>query len=387
MKLTMRFAGPVGADGCYEIQAGQSGTATLRWANETGPLPGWTALARVRMNERGEGVFKAQGSRAIPPDATHAAVMFVSSDGTLQETKLFPLPEARLTSAMEADTVFAVMSDLHLSNKPWRIHQVLRRAVGVNAVLMPGDLTNDGQPEQFAAMCRLIEEELPDTPVLAVTGNHDFPLRPQPLLCERVSGFGEMQAWLLERAERLGAPCKEDVSGAYSARVCGIDVIGLNAVTHGRKFLFSQGEQLHWLDAHLCETHGLRHIILCHAPLRRHSSAIDPERGPYLNRDKELQAILDGRAPVIFCSGHTHLSPNEAKGTLLWDQVTGNLYVDDGSVVPTTLKTEEAVNDAEWCESDVMFLRVGATEVEIATQGVRSGLWIARGYGRFPWQT
>ena len=60
-----------------------------------------------------------------------------------------------------------VMSDLHLSKKPWQVRKALK--MGADAVLLVGDLTNDGTPEQMELMRQCIKEVLPDTPVLAVT--------------------------------------------------------------------------------------------------------------------------------------------------------------------------------------------------------------------------
>ncbi len=65
------------------------------------------------------------------------------------------------------------MSDLHLSKKPWQVRKALSMAR--DAVLLVGDLVNDGTPEQFELMHQCISEVLPNTPVLAVAGNHDFP--------------------------------------------------------------------------------------------------------------------------------------------------------------------------------------------------------------------
>ena len=39
---------------------------------------------------------------------------------------------------------FIVMSDLHLSKKPWQVRKALNMGKGADAVLLAGDLTNDG---------------------------------------------------------------------------------------------------------------------------------------------------------------------------------------------------------------------------------------------------
>ena len=56
-----------------------------------------------------------------------------------------------------------IMSDLHLSKKPWQVRKALKMGEGADVVLLVGDLTNDGTPEQMALMQKCIAEVLPDT--------------------------------------------------------------------------------------------------------------------------------------------------------------------------------------------------------------------------------
>ena len=42
------------------------------------------------------------------------------------------------------------MSDLHLSKKPWQVRKALKMGENAHMVLLVGDLTNDGTPEQLA---------------------------------------------------------------------------------------------------------------------------------------------------------------------------------------------------------------------------------------------
>lgn len=77
------------------------------------------------------------------------------------------------------------MSDLHLSKKPWQVRKALRMGSNADLVLLAGNLVNDGTPEQWACMHACIAEVLPDTPVLAVAGNHDYPRSPSPMSAVR----------------------------------------------------------------------------------------------------------------------------------------------------------------------------------------------------------
>ena len=60
-----------------------------------------------------------------------------------------------------------VMSDLHLSKKPWQVRKALKMGTDADAVLLVGDLTNDGTPEQLTLMQQCIAEVLPDTAIFS----------------------------------------------------------------------------------------------------------------------------------------------------------------------------------------------------------------------------
>ena len=84
---------------------------------------------------------------------------------------------------------FVIMSDLHLSKKPWQVRRALRMGAGADGVLLVGDLTNDGTPAQMVLMQQCIADCLPDTPVFAVAGNHDYPYQPSPMIREGMCDY------------------------------------------------------------------------------------------------------------------------------------------------------------------------------------------------------
>lgn len=175
------------------------------------------------------------------------------------------------------------MSDLHLSKKPWQVRKALCMARNAGLVLLVGDLVNDGTPEQMDLMRQCISDVLPETPVLSVAGNHDYPRWPSPMI--RVWDYQALQEWLLIRQPY---PYRLDDSGAYAVRVGNMEVIGLNCVSHWRRFKFVDGTQLKWLEDHLDGSDAVWHIILCHAPLSAHNPKRN-DRKPYLSRDEQLQ--------------------------------------------------------------------------------------------------
>lgn len=268
---------------------------------------------------------------------------------------------------------FVVMSDLHLSKKPWQIRKTLKMSTDADAVLLVGDLTNDGIPEQMATIQQSIAEVLPDTPVLAVPGNHDYPHFPSPMIREGFCDFEVLQDWLLTRQPY---PYVLDDSGAWAVRMGEIEIIGLNCVWHWRRFKFKDGAQLNWLEKHLEASDARWHIILCHAPLLAHN----PKRSdtkPYLSRDEKLQSILNYHRNVIFISGHTHVSMESPVRCVEYDGMHHNLYINDGSIRPTTKLTEDGLPEAEPADGNVVELLVEKQQIVVTGISVKNGKKIA----------
>lgn len=245
-----------------------------------------------------------------------------------------------------------LMSDLHLSKNPWQVRKALKMGKGADGVLIAGDLTNDGTPEQMQRMQNCIAEVLPDTPVLAVAGNHDYPHQPSPMIHEGIGDYSALQGWLLNRQPH---PHILDDSGAWAVDMGKIEVIGLNCVTHWQRFKFTDGDQLKWLETHLSTSKAQWHIILCHAPLLTHN----PKRSdtkPYLSRDEKLQGIIDAHQNIIFVSGHTHVSMESSVGCVEHDEGRNNFYINDGSIRPTTVLTAEGLPETEPAAGNVVDL-------------------------------
>lgn len=381
MELQWKQLTPGTAEGIFSITAKGYMAASLHWATAQGPLPAWTAFSYLPLDSFGRGSFRYTGFRAIPPEATHVAARLIAPDFVDTSIILKALPSRISAHASEQTVCFAVMSDLHMTGKSGRIRRALRLANQADCVLLVGDLTADAAPEQFERLWQLIEEELPETPVLAIAGNHDFPLNPLPRIPQGLDDWPTFQLRLLKRSKMLGVSCQEDPCGAWRATVKGINVFGLCAVSHWRRFVFPYGEQLDWLARQLRQSSSDQKVLLCHAPLLNHNPTRSTESGPaYLSRDGQLQQIMDENSNICFISGHTHISLNEWAGCLDYDQKCGNVYFNDSSVVSNTMRTREALTNCAWTDGTVSFLRISNAGMEISARSIDSGLWIARGY-------
>jgi Icc-related predicted phosphoesterase len=175
----------------------------------------------------------------------------------------------------------------------------------VDLILLAGDLTTHGEPEQAAILadvCRQIE-----TPVVAVLGNHDL----HAGKAQEVAGvITEAGIDLLDRGHTTHAvgECKVGIAGVKGFvggfRGRGLPDFGEPSL---RKVYAETGAEV---DA-LAE--GLREIALCpfrlvlmhYAPMPETLHGEPPEIWPFLGSDRLAAPILEHR-PDLVLHGHAH---------------------------------------------------------------------------------
>lgn len=372
------------AQGKYIVKAKGCILAVLRWGSAAEPLADWGVFAYVPVDPAGNGMFFFSGKRAIPRAATHVWARCYAADFGSCEDVSAKIPDRYLPSAETPaeSRHFSVLTDLHLASKPWKIRQALR-ATESDIIFLLGDATNDGLPEQFAGFRACIEASVPEKILLPVTGNHDVLHAPRGDSADGTRNYADFQRCLLAKAEAAGYTVAWAPDGrAYAARISDLDVIGLQCVTTGRKFLFPGGRQLDWLEEHLASTEAAWHIILCHAPLLAHN----PNRNtgaPYLDKNKRLQELVDRSGRILFLSGHTHVSPNVLTGNGEYEEQHKNIYLDCGSVVATDTSGEMGLMSPDWKDGCRTELTVSTDEVEITMSSIETGIRFPRGYFRF----
>ena len=380
MTLTIRQETPGCADGSYHIKAPGSIAASLYWATQAGALPHWQPFAFFPIAPNGTGCFTYTGGRAIPKEATHVLARTVSADFAHTEDILVPIPLPGQQVPAQPVQRFLLMTDLHLSSKPWQIRKALTMAKGYDAVLITGDMTNDGTQAQLERFWSIVRELVPRIPVFTVAGNHDYPKEPLPCLSHGICAYPCLQHALLDQIEAMGIAVYRDASGAYAARMGDTAIIGLNAVTHWRRFQFPDNAQLDFLAQYLHSSTAAQHLVLCHAPLAGHCPHKEKGETPYLSRDKQLQQILDESGkPFLFLSGHTHISLNCSRGCADRDG-NGNIYINAGSIRPTALKSDEAMQPECWTEGNVVELLIGNGQTAVTGISTKTGQRIARGH-------
>ena len=162
--------------------------------------------------------------------------------------------------------------------------------MSLDAVVVAGDLTRDGQADAFDAFDAVFEEF--DRTPLCVPGNHDVPkdYRDAPA----VDAFAERYTpGTLPYVDRVGA----------------VDVVGLDsasAVTDGSDGGVAD-RQIEWLDAALLGV-GEAVVVLHHnlSPQEAHASSMCLESHPVVGNAGPLARTLAAHDVPLVLSGHAH---------------------------------------------------------------------------------
>lgn len=219
---------------------------------------------------------------------------------------------ARVARPRTAETTtLAVFADPHLSTREvgtWKqFHETERRlsaAVGdvnrrgVDAVVVAGDLTENGHPGDFDRVHDLLGDLAP--PTFAVPGNHDVPMVADPHETPPVGVFER-------RFTPGGLP--------FHVRTGGIDLIGLDTAstpedspsdTHGGAV---SERALSWLAETLSEAETP--LVVGHHPLADADASGLPvgqwrSSVPLRNADALRETMTEGDAP-LYLSAHLHV--------------------------------------------------------------------------------
>ena len=126
IRLDIQAQIPGCADGTYRVRARGCIAVALYWADKHGALPDWTPFAYIPISPGGVGEFRFVGCRAVPKNATHILARGIRSDMITTEETIAELPNHdRPEPALRAMRL-GIMTDLHLSGKPWTVRKALR---------------------------------------------------------------------------------------------------------------------------------------------------------------------------------------------------------------------------------------------------------------------
>ncbi|MBE5814868.1 MAG: hypothetical protein E7320_06630 [Clostridiales bacterium] len=260
---------------------------------------------------------------------------------------------------------YAVISDIHLYRKTGRFCCALEAMEDADALLIAGDLADRAQPEQYALLRECLHRMAPGLPVYCVCGNHDIPARDDTAY----RAFAESIA--------PGGIIRDESGAFYAIPDSRTDLIGLEPCYHQKQFFFpQQGRQLAFAEQRLALSEAGIHLLLCHPPLIAHNPQRAAGMPPYLCREQDdrLQRLMDAHRNMILLSGHTHYAP-----TVEWDALRCNLYINNGSICPTTVGGDPA----QPRQGNITFLTLESSRVEVRIKGIHTGKEFFRETFRF----
>jgi Icc-related predicted phosphoesterase len=206
----------------------------------------------------------------------------------------------------DARMTIAAAGDIHCSPESSDAVRTAFDAIEgeVDAVLLAGDLTTHGEPEQAAVLaeaCRGME-----TPVVAVLGNHDLHANRAEEVVEVLRDAGVA---VLERSHTVvGDSCRLGVAGTKGFvggfRGMGLPDFGEPSL---RGIYAEAGEEVEGLRS------GLGEIALCpfrvallhYAPIPETLQGEPAEIWPFLGSDRLAAPLLEHR-PDLVLHGHAH---------------------------------------------------------------------------------
>jgi len=176
----------------------------------------------------------------------------------------------------------------------------LRHQRGVDAIVVTGDIANDGAVEAYTTVRELVTRfALPlDTPVFCTTGNHD-----EREAFGKVLGSGHLSADGTERAEAVIASAAGE--RAAVSTVDGWRFVTLDSLVPGKVHGWLGAEQLAWLRGVLATSAPKGTVLALHHP----PIALDVEtqRVFGLRNPSALAEAIRGTDVRVVLTGHFHL--------------------------------------------------------------------------------
>ncbi|GAA3981263.1 MULTISPECIES: metallophosphoesterase family protein [Streptomyces] len=176
----------------------------------------------------------------------------------------------------------------------------LRHQRGVDAVVVTGDLANDGAVEAYTALKELVGEFARGlgAPVFYTTGNHD-----ERVAFGKVLGSGHPEPESVLESDSVPEP--EVSERAAMSTVGGWRFITLDSLVPGKVHGHLSRAQLNWLRALLRRPAPQGTILAFHHPPI--TLDVETQRVFGLRNPEELAAVIQGTDVRVVLTGHFHL--------------------------------------------------------------------------------
>ncbi|MEK3900979.1 MULTISPECIES: metallophosphoesterase family protein [unclassified Paenibacillus] len=278
---------------------------------------------------------------------------------------------------------FQIITDTHVTSNPEHeynqnfgraLEDIAGHAQGSSGIMHIGDITNNGFPEEYEEVQRILEQHQASLPQIRYTlGNHDV-------------GLGHWESRLAMYTSRMGMP------GPYHDHwIGGYHFIFLGTEEGLQTFCNLSAEQLQWLDRKLGECAPDKpepdgqmqphpeqaHLpdqpvfLFLHQPLKDTvAGSLESQEWYGVTQDQELRTILLQHPQTLLFTGHTH-----------WELEVSN------TMVPGNGQTATMFNAASvaylWTDADEhkngsqgYYIEVYADKVLVRGRDFTTGTWI-----------
>ena len=162
-------------------------------------------------------------------------------------------------------------------------------------LLLTGDLTENGKPQDYETLRGILREELPPPSaggplVLAVPGNHDAPAVARQMLSELMPVAADAPE---------GRTCIHIEHGL-------MHFLGLDTVVPGKSYGILDDVQLDWLEAQLSDCNGQPTVIFMHHPPMLSGITAMDSCGLLRDRDRLRRSVAAHGGVQLIAAGHLH---------------------------------------------------------------------------------
>lgn len=288
----------------------------MYWADENGPLQGYTAHAKAKVYSSIV-TYTFSDSVIIPNGATRLLIYSENrATGELSEEFIsIDLPQNSAIGDLGApSTSFFAISDVHIGSTYGEKHfrLMLKDAIALYPngapIYISGDIADHGSASEYEQFMSIFNEVMAEAgadptkyPLYLAIGNHDYP-----------SAAGTfLQYATLPNGEHPSDTCYDFwLNGYHYIFLGGDNASGLEAS-------FTEAT-LAWLDSKLAENRSKERpiFVFLHQPMYNTVSGSLPGEGwDGVTNEAELQAVISKYPEIVMFNGHTHWEMN-SKGNI-----------------------------------------------------------------------
>ncbi len=229
----------------------------------------------------------------------------------------------KMSAVLISDTHISTKTTAQQTNLERGLKDVASSKVAANVLMLNGDLTENGLPEQYDTLFSIINKKAPAKKTIAVLGNHD---------CWSQNYFNNFKTkYNLATLSNITNPYYKNTVNGYTIFALGSEK-GYQDSADYQNAAYLSDEQLNWLDTQLALTFLTSDkpvFVMCHQPINGINRQAEAwSLGGLGNQSQALLNILkkyaDQNHTIILSSGHLHNSIDYSGVTN-----QGNLYFVD----------------------------------------------------------